>query len=94
MACGCDDNFHDTTIELEKDRGNIYLHFYVTRDVVDAWEDLNWLSRLKLRMSKAYRILVHGCFKHEFCVILKGEGHIRDFVSALQLGLDKLQEGN
>jgi len=93
LACGCDANFHDTTIELEYDEelSNIYLRFYKDEDVVDTWEDLNWFSKLKLRIAKAYRILVRGYFSHEFCIIIDGREHIESFIEALQYGMNKLK---
>jgi len=92
LACGCDNPSHDTTLELEHDAesNNIYLHFYGTTNVVDTWEDLGWFSKLKLRIKKAYHILVHGRFKFEFSIILDGEEHIKSFINALKYGVDKL----
>jgi len=94
LACGCDDNFHDTTIELEYDKefNSIYLHFYKNEDVVDTWENLSWFSKLKLRIQKAYRILIHGYFSYESDIIIKNEEHIKSFIEALQYGLDKLRK--
>lgn len=93
LACGCDADFHDTTIELEYDKefNNVYLRFYRDENVVDTWEDLSWFSRLKSRIKKAYRILIHGYFSHEFCIIINGQEHIESFIEALQYGLDKLK---
>jgi len=93
LACGCDADFHDTTIELEYDKelNKIYLHFYRREDVVDTWQDLSWFSRLKVKIKKAYHILVHGYFSHEFDIIINDEEHIGSFIEALQYGLDKLK---
>ena len=94
LACGCDADFHDTTIELEYDKelNDIYLHFYRKVDVVDTWENLNWFQRLKLRIKKAYNILIHGYFEYEDDIIIENKEHIKAFIEALEYGRDKLKE--
>jgi len=96
LACGCDADFHDTTIELEYDRefNHIYLNFYKEVGVVDTWEDLSWFQKLKLRIKKAYNILIHGYFEYEDCIIIKDAEHIKAFIEALEYGKAKLMKND
>jgi len=96
LACGCDADFHDTTIELEYDEefNDIYLNLYKRIDIVDTWQDLNWFRRLILRLKKAYRILIHGYFEYEDTIIISGEEHIKAFIEALEYGRTKLIKDN
>ena len=93
VACDCTDADHDVTIELEydKDFNNIYLNFYRKARVWSIyWESSNVFKRIYGRFKSALKILVSGVIEYEDELNLSNPEHVRNFISALEAGLEKL----
>jgi hypothetical protein len=91
--CGCGSNDHSQTLFLDLDEDfGLGMRLYADIDVPIYYGNGNMFSRAWLRVKYAFRLLFTGNIHMESDFLFRGAGHIEDYITALQQGLDKLKE--
>lgn len=105
--CSCGSDNHSHVIEISQntfgaEHGILEMSFYSTQVDRDWWklpdEDHPWaLSNMwwafKRRIKCAFNILFRGYFETEVNFMFQGEKQIRDYINALNEGLERVKIG-
>lgn len=99
-SCDCIDSRHSQMMIMEYDDEigkatlTIYMPIYasVWERYADSWYEkvLNFFRNWRKRLSMCYDIIFKGYLEHEGDFIFKGEDQIKDYISALEQALEKI----
>lgn len=93
-SCDCGDPQCDLNLELEKDEDSemIYLTFYKKLHWSSYWgHNDKWYKNLLSRIKCSLKMLFTGNISVEECFIYHGKDQIKDFINALNEGMDKIK---
>lgn len=92
VACDCGETDHILTACLDHEQN--YVTLTLSQNI--AWSSYygrqSWFGRLKSRIINATKVLFQGYLVAEGSLILNGEEHIKNFITALEEGKEYVKE--
>ena len=92
-SCECGGHIQDIIMERDEAIGDITLTLYDEFSLKDYWRWPRWQVPFK-RLALAFKIIFKGYLEMECSFLFQREDAIKDYIAALEQGLEHIKSGN